>query len=75
MEIQRNIFIGNNIVSPSYEHLNSPWSVEQINKQETYWLTTGESDFYAGCTIDDITQTLKIQNENFELYELKQENY
>lgn len=75
VDFKRYILIGNDIVSPSYEHLNSPWSVEQINKQETYWLTTGKSDFYAGCTINEITTALENQGENFELYKLIQENY
>lgn len=75
VDFKRYILTGNNIISPSYNYLNSPWSVEQINKQETFWLTNGEFKFYAGCTIDEIVTTLKNQGECFELYELIKDNY
>lgn len=75
VEFKRYILAGNNITSPSYGYLNSPWSVEQINKKETFWLTTGEFHFYAGCTIDEIITTLENQGECFELYDLIKDNY
>lgn len=49
-----------NVTSPSYGHLNSPYSVEMINRKEVPWLTDEEGNtLYAGSTVRDFIDFMK----------------
>ena len=69
-EIMKVAFYGD-FVPPCYDYLNSPWSVEQINKGVTPWLVAGRfstetKKLFAGATFDEFVEF--IQSNDGQVY-------
>lgn len=68
------MFEAYNFIEPRYNHLNSPYSVESINKGTIPWLRLRDSDsgktivsIYAGCTLKKFMQTIQSNGGNIYL--------
>lgn len=69
-ELLRVAWSGTQLEPPYSGHLNSPWSVEQINRGETAWLTdpmygqrprTPEHVVFAGATVDEFIAAIEAR--------------